>query len=302
MSYSNYDYTMDYGKYDYTPDAKFPNIVISNEKGTPTDRWLSLDSTPALLLEAICAIAHKYPSHKFVGMSRYYSTVEIDKFCVFAGDDCVGAITTHRTYARGKSIMLHSSRIGNGRDGKYSAQVPKVVKMFGQYFGRVIPVERIGKARLSSLYALNSSRGRARNTMNFTYKGITEVMMDYLVKKLQTDPAFYNEAVALGVDREALDTMADKVTAYKELDSICNAFNTDGVSVVVVDADTYIVGEPSDSHNSKTVVYDRRSGSADIPEYIKTGVGMLKLVEDDQLITNVGYRNSESSFLVWKPA
>jgi len=38
--------------------------------------------------------------------------------------------------------------------------------------------------------------------------------------------------------------------------------------------------------------------SEELPTFIRMGIGMLKLVEDSTLITNIGFRVDESTFVV----
>jgi hypothetical protein len=42
--------------------------------------------------------------------------------------------------------------------------------------------------------------------------------------------------------------------------------------------------------------------SEELPTFIRMGVGMLKLVEDGVLITNIGFKVDESTFVVLPPS
>ena len=76
---------------------------------------------------------------------------------------------------------------------------------------------------------------------------------------------------------------------YKHMEEISKLFENDKALVVT----------------QKDSVYNVKSGSnivrytdADLPEFMKPKLGMLKLVEDKQYITNCGFRVSDNTFVV----
>lgn len=288
-------HTPDYSKYDYIPDAAYPNIVIASAKDIPENERRGLDTVPEPLQKVLCTIARKYAGHKFIGTHRRYNNV-VDTFYVFNGNDCLGAMDAYLARRRGgmDSVRFMSGRVTGRRGEVRTSLQDKAVKMFGTLFGGLTVLERWDLGREAIQSSLGSSLNSAGTNERLTYRNIYTLMQEYVARKIQEDSAFRSDLIGLGATDELLDALPEQMALRRTIDGMQSTLRNGGSVIVVLHGDSYLVKSADDVGSEILTGYYTDT----LPANIKTSIGMLKLIEDDQCITGVGYRESATTFLV----
>jgi hypothetical protein len=100
-------------------------------------------------------------------------------------------------------------------------------------------------------------------------------------------------ALANGAQAKAVNEILNTYEEYKVSEVIKKSFDKKEGVVAIIHGNDYAV---KDKDNVQ--IY----GTDNLPEWIKRGVGMLKLIEERNIISNVGFKIKEHAFFVMKGA
>jgi len=197
---------------------------------------------------------------------------------------------------RGKVIAICNDRIGKGRqrtDSYRTVDADKAILMAKKMFGKMNPNERISKAkdaaeRVVSRASWNKERDRTLHQGNIKNEMLVwaetkgnALFMEYL--KVEAIPSLRHKVTTSMEKVELLDT------EMKTIERVQQDFSKNKTALVVKDTGKYLVkiGDKVDLYDDNTLPVDMRMK-----------IGMLKLVEDEQYLTDVGCKVTNEIFVL----
>jgi hypothetical protein len=197
---------------------------------------------------------------------------------------------------RGRVICISNDRIGKGRqrtDSYRTGDADKAILMAKKMFGKMNPSERIQKAkdaaeRVVSRASWNKERERTqhqslvKNEMLAWAETKGLAMFMEFIKK-ETLPSLRHKVTVSMEKVELLDT------EMQTIEKVQQDFSANKTALVVKDTGKYLVrvGDKVDLYDDNTLPFDMRMK-----------MGMLKLVEDEQYLTDVGCKVSSEIFVL----
>lgn len=264
-----------------------------------TKQNLALNGVMAMIDPVVSRLASLNPLWNFVVTSTTYNNGNgrlAADFRVMLDSEELGHIGTSYMGQKGRVICITNDRIGNNRQRSSSyrtSDADKAVLMAKKMFGKMNPNERIKKAhdeaeRVVTRASWNKERERSN------YQGIVKseliqwaegkgfaLFMDYL--KTEGVPHI----------KQKVDNAREKVAALniemKTIERVQKDFADRSTALVVKDSGKYLV-----KTKDKVDMYDDN----DLPLDMRMKLGMLKLVEDEQYLTDVGCRVTNEIFVL----
>jgi len=208
----------------------------------------------------------------------------------------LGSIGLSYMGQRGKVIAICNDRIGKGRqrtDSYRTVDADKAILMAKKMFGKMNPNERISKAkdaaeRVVSRASWNKERDRTLHQGNIKNEMLVwaetkgnALFMEYL--KVEAIPSLRHKVTTSMEKVELLDT------EMKTIERVQQDFSKNKTALVVKDTGKYLVkiGDKVDLYDDNTLPVDMRMK-----------IGMLKLVEDEHYLTDIGCKVSNEIFVL----
>ncbi len=197
---------------------------------------------------------------------------------------------------RGKVISISNDRIGKGRqrsDSYRTVDADKAILMAKKMFSKMNPSERISKAkdaaeRVVSRASWNKERERTQHQSL-----VKNEMLAWAETKGNALFLEYLKAEAIPSLRHKVTVSMEKVelldTEMKTIEKVQEDFSNNKTALVVKDLGKYLVkiGDNVELYDDNTLPLDMRMK-----------MGMLKLVEDEQYLTDVGCKVSSEIFVL----
>ena len=276
------------------------NVVVGEDLQKSMDKeGLKLSGVYAMLDPVISRLASLNPLWTFVinssapsmGSSRVASG-----FMVKLDGEELGQIGLSYMGQRGKVIAICNDRIGKGRqrsDSYRTVDADKAILMAKKMFGKMNPSERISKAkdaaeRVVTRASWNKERERTQHQAN-----VKNEMLVWAETKGHALFLEYLKAEAIPSLRHKVTVSMEKVelldTEMKTIERVQEDFGKNKTALVVKDLGKYLVkiGDKVDLYEDNT-----------LPLEMRMKVGMLKLVNDEQYLTNVGCKVSSEIFVL----
>ena len=276
------------------------NVVVGEDLQKSMDKeGLKLSGVYAMLDPVVSRLASLNPLWTFVinssapsmGSSRVASN-----FMVKLDGEELGSIGLSYMGQRGKVIAICNDRIGKGRqrsDSYRTVDADKAILMAKKMFGKMNPSERISKAkdaaeRVVSRASWNKERERTQHQSLVKNemlawaetKGLA-MFMEFVTK--EAIPSLKHKVTTSMEKVELLDT------EMKTIEKVQEDFSNNKTALVVKDLGKYLVkiGDNVELYDDNTLPLDMRMK-----------MGMLKLVEDEQYLTDVGCKVSSEIFVL----
>ena len=276
------------------------NVVVGEDLQKSMDKeGLKLSGVYAMLDPVISRLASLNPLWTFVinssapsmGSSRVASG-----FMVKLDGEELGSIGLSYMGQRGKVIAICNDRIGKGRqrsDSYRTVDADKAILMAKKMFGKMNPSERINKAkdaaeRVVSRASWNKERERTQHQTNVKNEMLVwaetkghDMFMKYI--KVEAIPSLKHKVTTSMEKVELLDT------EMKTIEKVQKDFSDNKTALVVKDLGKYLVkiGDNVELYDDNTLPLDMRMK-----------MGMLKLVEDEQYLTDVGCKVTHEIFVL----
>ena len=276
------------------------NIVVGEDLQKSLDKeGLKLTGVYSMLDPVVSRLASLNPLWTFVinnsGMHMGNARVA-SGFTVKLDGEELGTIGLSYMGQRGKVIAICNDRIGKGRqrsDSYRTVDADKAVLMAKKMFGKMNPSERISKAkdaaeRVVSRASWNKERERTQHQGN-----IKNEMLAWAETKGNALFLEYLKAEAIPSLRHKVTVSMEKVelldTEMKTIEKVQEDFSNNKTALVVKDLGKYLVkiGDNVELYDDNTLPLDMRMK-----------MGMLKLVEDEQYLTDVGCKVSSEIFVL----
>ena len=276
------------------------NVVVGEDLQKSMDKeGLKLSGVYGMLDPVVSRLASLNPLWTFVinssapsmGSSRVASN-----FMVKLDGEELGSIGLSYMGQRGKVIAICNDRIGKGRqrsDSYRTVDADKAILMAKKMFGKMNPSERISKAkdaaeRVVSRASWNKERERTQHQSL-----VKNEMLAWAETKGNAMFLEYLKAEAIPSLKHKVTTSMEKVelldTEMKTIERVQEEFTKNKTALVVKDLGKYLVkiGDNVELYDDNTLPLDMRMK-----------MGMLKLVEDEQYLTDVGCKVSSEIFVL----
>ena len=276
------------------------NIVIGEDLQKSLDKeGLKLTGVYSMLDPVVSRLASLNPLWTFVinnsGQNMGSSRVASGFIVKLDGEE-LGSIGLSYMGQRGKVIAICNDRIGRGRqrsDSYRTVDADKAILMAKKMFRKMNPNERIQKAkdaaeRVVSRASWNKERDRTQHQGN-----IKNEMLVWAETKGNAMFLEYLKTEAIPSLRHKVTVSMEKValldTEMKTIEKVQEDFSNSKTALVVKDTGKYLVkiGDKVDLYDDNTLPLDMRMK-----------IGMLKLVEDEQYLTDVGCKVTNEIFVL----
>ena len=303
---------LDQVKYEYIT-LDLPNIQVAWERGKDRSMYEFMLDEP--FKNFVIQAATKFPMWRFMsggdlggmGITRKPIThVTTDLKCyrlwVYDGSERLGSIGYEtrftKTDMRYTVYLLNNERIANKRErGEYAKtkDINKALKILAKSFGSKTISERMKEALDQCEDRVGSITTQKANRFHDEYRSLVYGLRKHLIvdkweeiKQIATDS---------GVDLTVLDRLPSVYEDYKIAQEIDECVEHKKGVVVIIHGNDYAVQSFAIANADSTI---EMLSTETLPDWIKRGVGMLKLVEPHNMIGNVGYKISDGAFFVMK--
>lgn len=268
----------------YKPECNLfghPNVIdATNGSGTPqTNYYLFLTLNNLVLTK---------PNWRFKG-TAYHKTSDrievITSFQIIENDEVLGTISIDYK-GRNEKIKVRNPRIDAKRErgnGYYTDEPAKAELAIRKHFFRLAKDERLKKAEDGADAVITNEHRQKewnkRHKRSSLLEQSEKFAMTHMSQYLQENPGFESR------HKDYMDARAE----YSVVESVKKAFDSDTASLVVLDGAQYIVkvGNDTKTYTDDTLTFDLRKK-----------IGLLKLVQDQQMISDVGCRVDSTTFVL----
>jgi len=276
------------------------NVVVGEDLQKSMDKeGLKMSGVYGMLDPVVSRLASLNPLWTFVIVSSTHdsgSNRVASGFKVKLDGEELGQIGLSYMGQRGKVIAISNDRIGKGRqrsDSYRTVDADKAILTAKKMFGKMNPSERISKAkdaaeRVVTRASWNKERERTQHQRN-----LKNEMLAWAETKGHAMFLEYLKAEAIPSLRHKVTVSMEKVelldTEMKTIERVQEDFSKNKTALVVKDSGKYLVkiGDNVELYDDNTLPVDMRMK-----------MGMLKLVEDEQYLTDVGCKVSSEIFVL----
>jgi hypothetical protein len=263
--------------YDYLP-MDLPNIVSRVLKGNKEVFGWHPKMEPLVM-----ALAKRKPNWMFVNGGG-------SDWVVYERNEHVGSLGIVR-HLSGTPYEIYSRTIrrgGRGTGGQRTADLKKAIKIVLSNFKALTHIE---KAKLRSM-DIDVGINQLRTQKRAKYRDVREEVYKFLDGYVLANwDVISQEVLRLGAKLDKVAAFVSVSGESEEMGKIMvRQTSGKGYSVVILEGVYYVA-------NGSTADFREYQQDA-VPDFIKRGVGMLKLIDDGTAVSNIGYRHKEDSFYV----
>jgi len=273
---------------------KLDNVILcmhDNNKGGKTEATVDTYLEP--LIEEL---AIKHPEWKFEQYSARRNLVgdgEVawvyERMKVMDKYEELGQIGIDYTRA-GKRFYINNHRVEGMRErgsGVKTTDIKKAIRHVDKFFGRKNLEEKLEEAKSETHQVIQNIAREKYYAHQNVWKILEEPARQFILENMEAFTAATKDVNAVKKFPEALQEM-DNANFVSDL------IHKHKTYLVLIDGMNYSVAfgkKPSET-----------MASEQLPTFIRQGVGMLKLVDKGTIITNVGLRVAENTFVVLPPS
>jgi len=251
------------------------------------------------LVELIEKLALKYPQWVFEEADSNFTWAQVNGKSVRSG-----YVATHfkvmdkreelglvyaDNYAKGKRYAVDNFRVQQMRErgsGMKTIHLNKAMKHIDKFFGKKDITEKVVEACKVAYQISYEVNNQLTSTMHSTWRDLQPKAIDFLLAK-------YWEEFCVFAKTEGGD-FPRKTAEAKASTAIDQALRKGDAYLVHIDGLDYAIQKGE--KNPITI-----KASEELPDFIRRSVGMLKLLEDHQILIDVGLRVSPTTFVVLEP-
>jgi hypothetical protein len=259
------------------------------------DRWGNghVKSTiDPFMKEFIEQLALKYPQWTFVEnavtSNGSTNTYEAHSFKVMDKREVLGTLSKDWTQS-GNRYQVDNHRIASMRErgsGMKTIHMDKAIKHVNKLFGKKNVNEKFTEARQVISTALGHIHNQKRWDLNHKWEGVKDQAQRFIVDNY----AQFASSVTDTKVTHNVEKLPSSFAEFNSVDAMQNALQKGDAYLVFIDGLNYSVQKGKDPLEIKA--------SEELPDFMRRAVGLLKLVEDNQVIAGVGVRANETTFLV----
>jgi hypothetical protein len=261
------------------------------------DRWGNghVKSTiDPFIKEFIEQLALKYPQWTFVenGVTSNGSTntYEAHSFKVMDKREVLG-ILSKEWASGGARYCVDNHRIASMRErgsGMKTIHMDKAIKHVNKLFGRKNANEKFTEARQVIVTTLGHVHNQKRWDLSHKWDKVQSHAQKFVIENYaQFSSGVTDTTNTVGT---SLEQFPSCYAEFNSVDAMQDALQKGDAYLVFIDGLNYSVQKGKDPLEVKA--------SEELPDFMRRAVGLLKLVEDNQVIAGVGVRANETTFLV----
>ena len=276
--------------FDY-PDLGLPNLVWAKDKTRTHNKRMQISAKLApLAFEA----AKKFPRWKFVGSDtwEYPDYLDITRFTVYENREKIGNISTTQN-RQGTKYVISNERIKNIRKRGGAAEtgdIKKALKLMAKSFGGKTNAERLNEANAKLSGQLHSGNQSKYAAYAGAMHALKHDLDDYILTNIDKVIA---AAISAGAKFGDISNIPQLKEDYDTTRPIARAYSTYKGLLILIKGNDYLV-QDGEEPNALTLSSELLSNN------IKGKLGMLKLLEDNHFMKDVGYRLNATTFFVLK--
>jgi hypothetical protein len=245
------------------------------------------------LKDLIEQLALKYPQWTFVETNSTAMAVDkvyhAHRFDIKDKREVLGTID--KDYCNnGYRYRIDNHRIESMRErgcGMKTIHIKKAIKHVDKFFSRKSMSEKIAEATLKVEQVVGQISNEKGWALRHTWNSLETPIKEFVTNNYQQFMDSLVDKSSIAIQLEQLPKQLEEersVDHMKDMLAKGNAF------VVFIDGIHYSVQKGKDPLQIKE--------SDELPDFMRRAIGLLKLVEDNQVINGVGLRVNESTFLV----
>ena len=252
----------------------------------------------ALIDPVVSRLATLNPLWIFEAQSRYnvQDGFLVSDFVVKLDGEYLGNIGTSYMGQKGTVIAISNDRIGKNRQRSSSyrtSDADKAILMAKKMFGKMNPAERIQKAREAAERVVSRASWNKERERNQNQSVLKAEMLAWVENKgyqmfmefIEKEALLSTKKLVLGAEEklQVLDT------EMKTIERVQEDFGNNKTALVVKDSGKYLV-----RIGDNVQLYDDNT----LPLEFRMKMGMLKLVEDEHYLTEVGCKVTSEIFVL----
>ena len=261
------------------------------------DRWGNghVKSTiDPFMKEFIEQLALKYPQWTFVEnavtSNGSTNTYEAHSFKVMDKREVLGTLSKDWTQS-GNRYQVDNHRIASMRErgsGMKTIHMDKAIKHVNKLFGRKNANEKFTEAKQVISTALGHIHNQKRWDLSHKWDRVQSHAQKFVIENYaQFASGVTDTTNTVGT---SLEQFPSCYAEFNSVDAMQDALQKGDAYLVFIDGLNYSVQKGKDPLEVKA--------SEELPDFMRRAVGLLKLVEDNQVIAGVGVRANETTFLV----
>jgi hypothetical protein len=197
---------------------------------------------------------------------------------------------------RGRVISISNDRIGKGRqrsDSYRTEDADKAILMAKKMFGKMNPSERISKAKDAAERVVSRAHWNKERERTQHQSLVKNEMLAWAETKGNAMFLEYLKAEAIPSLRHKVTVSMEKVelldTEMKTIEKVQEDFSNNKTALIVKDLGKYLVkiGDNVELYDDNTLPLDMRMK-----------MGMLKLVQDEEYLTDIGCKVTSEIFVL----
>jgi len=281
-------------------------MTYDNVKLKSTDRGdgVKIDSKiDSFLQPLIEKLALKYPQWTFEEENTNYKWDNIDGksvkkdfqatcFKVIDKREELGQVYMDNYSNHGERFCIDNFRVQQMRErgsGMKTIHEKKALKHIDKFFGKKNLDEKLVDARNQAQQCISRVSNDLAQKFDWEWNRLAEASKQFIVEKHWEEFVGYAQQNITN-NTVDMDKMPERFERKLAGQHISNAFSKDEHYLVYVDGQNYAIFRKNEPTQIKV--------SEELPEFIRRSVGMLKLVEDNQIVSGIGCRVNATTYVV----
>jgi hypothetical protein len=282
----------DYDKFTYVPHPQARNILVGVP---PAGEEALIDIEVPLVFDPfLFRVASKYPEYEFIHHTILHcNTVRLDEVCVFHNRKMLGEIARGNRGATPCIALTHSRITVRSGHTQKTGDLSKALALFDQYFTPETYAEQLRGEILRAHGELNTRVFRTSVALKGDYDAVAAGIKAFILHNPEEVAPILEKS---GVVGEVVAAMYKAHEENRNVDFLNTALNEHRAVVVHGGENGYLVGAMDSLKDLSLGLWP--CAPAPLPEELKRGVGMLKLVEPGQMLSGIGFRVTDNTFVV----
>jgi hypothetical protein len=239
-------------------------------------------------------LALKYPQWTFEEVyntaNHNTKTYEAYRFNIVDKREVLGTIDKDYISGGGWRYHVDNHRISSMRErgsGMKTIHEDKAIKHVGKFFGK----KNVNEKFTEATQVISGVLGQVHNQKRWDLSHKWDALQEHTQKFIYDNYAMFASTVA--GDKKPSDNLEKlpfAIAEFSSVDAMQEALRKGDAYIVFIDGLNYSIQKGKEPLEIKT--------SEEMPDFMRRAVGLLKLVEDNQVIDGVGVRANETTFLV----
>ena len=205
----------------------------------------------------------------------------------------LGTVYVDRYHSKGDRFGVDNFRVAQLRErgnGMKTIHENKALKHVDKYFGKKDTSEKLADAREKAQRGIHRVSNDLSRKFDWAWNSINVNAQEFLISKYWEEFSQYARNQTNANATVEFEKMPDYLADKKAGIQIHEAINSENYYLVHIEGLKYAVERPKEG--VKLV------SSEELPEFLRRGVGMLKLLENGQIIGGMGLRVDENTFVL----